>query len=88
MFEQRGELRVPAIEVRQSPGRLLHSFAVDGKQIPALRRFRESAGTARNSRAISDPRSCRTSRRFARISRAMPDGPECRGGGLRFTSRV
>jgi len=36
MFEQRGELRVPAIEVRQSPGRLLYSFAVDGKQIPAF----------------------------------------------------
>jgi DGQHR domain-containing protein len=36
MREQRGELRVPAIEVRQSPGRLLYSFAVDGKQIPSF----------------------------------------------------
>src|SRR5688572_27328015 len=36
MVEQRGELRVPAIEVRQSPGRLLYSFAVDGKQIPGF----------------------------------------------------
>ncbi len=33
MSVRRGELRVPAIEVRQSPGRLLYSFAVDGKQI-------------------------------------------------------
>lgn len=30
------ELRVPAIEVRQAPGRLLYSFAIDGKQIPAF----------------------------------------------------
>src|SRR5687768_18085576 len=36
MVEQRSELRVPAIEVRQSPGRLLYSFAVDGKQIPTF----------------------------------------------------
>ncbi len=33
MSVRRGELRLPAIEVRQSPGRLLYSFAVDGKQI-------------------------------------------------------
>lgn len=36
MFVRRGELRVPAIEVRQSPGRLLYSFAVDGKHIPTF----------------------------------------------------
>jgi DGQHR domain-containing protein len=30
------ELRVPAIEVRQSPGRMLYAFAVDGKMIPAI----------------------------------------------------
>lgn len=30
------ELRVPAIEVTQSPGRRLYSFAVDGKLIPAF----------------------------------------------------
>src|SRR5436190_20451864 len=30
------ELRIPAIEVRQSPGRLLYSFAVDGKLVPAF----------------------------------------------------
>lgn len=29
----RSELRVPAIEVQQSPGRVLYSFAVDGKQV-------------------------------------------------------
>src|SRR5438034_1297537 len=28
------ELRIPAIEVRQSEGRTLYSFAVDGKLIP------------------------------------------------------
>ena len=36
MFDGRSDLRVPAIEVRQSPGRLLYSFAVDGKQIPTF----------------------------------------------------
>jgi DGQHR domain-containing protein len=30
------ELRVPAIEVRQSPDRLLYSFALDGKLIPSF----------------------------------------------------
>jgi DGQHR domain-containing protein len=29
-----GELRVPALEVRQGPNRTLYSFAVDGKQLP------------------------------------------------------
>jgi len=36
MFEHTSELRVPAIEVRQSPGRVLYSFALDGKQIPTF----------------------------------------------------
>src|SRR5262245_1631063 len=31
-----GTLRIPAIEVQQSPGRLLYSFAIDGKQIPTF----------------------------------------------------
>src|SRR3954470_24308844 len=35
-MSERRELRVPAIEVQQSPGRLLYSFAVDGKQIPTF----------------------------------------------------
>lgn len=30
------ELRIPAIEVRQSAGRLLYSFAVDGKLVPTF----------------------------------------------------
>src|SRR5258705_4240256 len=41
------ELRVPAIEVRQSPGRILYAFAVDGKLIPAIAtisRIRRSNG--------------------------------------------
>jgi DGQHR domain-containing protein len=29
-------LRIPAIEVQQSPGRVLYSFAIDGKQIPTF----------------------------------------------------
>src|SRR5215470_1995047 len=29
-------LRIPAIEVRQSPGRILYTFAVEGKIIPAF----------------------------------------------------
>jgi DGQHR domain-containing protein len=33
---QAKELRVPAIEVRQSPGRILYTFAVEGKMIPAF----------------------------------------------------
>src|ERR1700752_4971245 len=45
MSEPRSELRVPAIEVRQSPGRLLYSFAIDGKQIPA---FATVSGIGRN----------------------------------------
>src|SRR5262249_53687108 len=45
MVEQRGELRVPAIEVRQSPGRLLYSFAGGGKQIPT---FATVSGIRRN----------------------------------------
>jgi DGQHR domain-containing protein len=32
----RSELRLPAIEVRQGSGRLLYSFAVDGKLIPSF----------------------------------------------------
>src|SRR4051812_14178143 len=35
-MSERTELRVPAIEVQQSPGRVLYSFAVDGKQIPSF----------------------------------------------------
>jgi DGQHR domain-containing protein len=35
-MSKRTELRVPAIEVRQSPGRVLYSFAVDGKEIPTF----------------------------------------------------
>jgi DGQHR domain-containing protein len=31
-----GELRLPALEVRQGDGRLLYSFAVDGKQLPSF----------------------------------------------------
>lgn len=30
------ELRIPAIEVQQSPGRVLYSFAIDGKQLPKV----------------------------------------------------
>jgi DGQHR domain-containing protein len=30
------ELRIPAIEVRQSAGRLLYSFAIDGKLVPSF----------------------------------------------------
>src|SRR5260221_4803072 len=30
------EHRIPAIEVRQSPGRVLYSFAIDGKLIPSF----------------------------------------------------
>ena len=30
------ERRIPAIEVRQSPGRILYSFAIDGKLIPSF----------------------------------------------------
>jgi len=30
------ELRIPAIEVQQSPGRILYSFAIDGKLIPSF----------------------------------------------------
>jgi DGQHR domain-containing protein len=33
---QANELRVPAIEVRQGPGHLLYTFAVDGKLIPSF----------------------------------------------------
>ena len=33
---QSNELRVPAIEVRQGPGHLLYTFAVDGKLIPSF----------------------------------------------------
>jgi DGQHR domain-containing protein len=32
--EQRRELRLPALQVRQGPNRVLYSFAVDGKQLP------------------------------------------------------
>jgi DGQHR domain-containing protein len=35
-MSERTDLRVPAIEVQQSPGRVLYSFAVDGKQIPSF----------------------------------------------------
>src|SRR6478735_3380012 len=30
------ELRIPAIEVRQSAGRVLYSFAIDGKLVPSF----------------------------------------------------
>lgn len=30
------ELRIPAIELRQSPGRVLYSFAIDGKLVPSF----------------------------------------------------
>lgn len=32
--EPGGELRLPALQVRQGPNRVLYSFAVDGKQLP------------------------------------------------------
>jgi DGQHR domain-containing protein len=44
------ELRVPAIEVRQSPGRILYAFAIDGKMIPAfatISRIRRHDGALR-----------------------------------------
>jgi DGQHR domain-containing protein len=44
------ELRVPAIEVRQSPGRTLYTFAVEGKLIPAfatISRIRRQDGALR-----------------------------------------
>jgi len=31
-----GELRVPALEVSQAPGRVLYSFAIDGKLISSF----------------------------------------------------
>src|SRR6516165_5982551 len=31
-----GDLRLPALEVRQGDGRVLYSFAVDGKQLPSF----------------------------------------------------
>src|SRR5688500_8603555 len=40
-------LRVPAIEVRQSEGRTLYSFAIDGKQVPrfaTVSRIRRDGG--------------------------------------------
>src|SRR5580704_11801779 len=43
------ELRVPAIEVSQGPGRLLYSFAVDGKVIPS---FATISRIRRNGNAI------------------------------------
>src|SRR5688500_4145696 len=44
------ELRVPAIEVRQSPGRTLYTFAVEGKLIPefaTISRIRRQDGALR-----------------------------------------
>ena len=41
------ELRLPALEVRQGGGRVLYSFAVDGKQLPsfaAISRIRRAPG--------------------------------------------
>jgi DGQHR domain-containing protein len=35
-MSQTQELRLPALEVRQSPGRVLYSFAVDGKLLPSF----------------------------------------------------
>jgi DGQHR domain-containing protein len=43
------ELRIPAIAVQQSPGRVLYSFAVDGKAIPA---FATISRIRRNGSAI------------------------------------
>ncbi len=46
MAKKRNELRLPAIEVRQSPGRRLYTFAVDGKLLPsvaAISRIRRTA---------------------------------------------
>jgi DGQHR domain-containing protein len=44
-----GELSLPALAIRQSPGRVLYSFAVDGKQIPnfaAVSRIKRDAAQA------------------------------------------
>jgi DGQHR domain-containing protein len=35
-MDSRREIRLPAIEVRQSPGRILYTFAVEGKDIPTF----------------------------------------------------
>ena len=48
-IEKTTELRVPAIEVSQGPGRLLYSFAVDGKVIPS---FATVSRIRRNGNAI------------------------------------
>src|SRR5947208_9865388 len=36
MTMARSELRIPALEVSQTPGRTLYSFAIDGKLIPGF----------------------------------------------------
>src|SRR4051812_46715151 len=45
----RYELRLPTLEVQQSPGRTLYTFAVDGKQLPlfaAISRIRRGTDAA------------------------------------------
>ena len=48
-METAKELRVPAIEVCQGPGRLLYSFAADGKVIPS---FATVSRIRRNGNAV------------------------------------
>src|SRR5262249_28820420 len=46
-MDQTRQMRIPAIEVRQSPGRTLYTFAVDGKVIPefaTISRIRRHSG--------------------------------------------
>ena len=89
MSEQRGELRVPAIEVRQSPGRLLYSFAVDGKQIPSLCDGFANPQKRHGTPGLSATRGPVAHRGDSHVSRErFADGPECRCCGLRFTSGV
>src|SRR2546423_11692575 len=36
MTNKRYELRLPALEIRQGPGKVLYSFAIDGKLLPSF----------------------------------------------------
>ena len=37
MTNRRYELRLPALEIHQGPGKILYSFAIDGKLLPLNR---------------------------------------------------
>ena len=36
MTNKRYELQLPALEIRQGPGQVLYSFAIDGKLLPSF----------------------------------------------------